>query len=261
MRGPTKPAPILDTLRRHRPTVFFSVPALFGALVPRARQPTTRWTRSGSASRRRSRCPRRRSHRWRERFGLDIVDGIGSTEMLHIYCSNRPGQIEPGNHRLAGPGLRAAARRRRGEPVEGPGIGALQVRGDSCAAFYWHQHEKTKASMLGDWFATGDRYERAADGTYAYVGPGRRHAQGGRPVGVAGRHGARADGAPPRRRGRRRRRHASTRPAAIAAYVECAGRAGRRRARRRVARVVQGADAPLRVPAPGARSSTTSRAR
>ncbi len=54
--------------------------------------------------------------------------------------------------------------------MEGPGIGALHVRGDSCAAFYWHQHEKTKASMLGDWFATGDRYERAEDGTYAYVG-------------------------------------------------------------------------------------------
>jgi benzoate-CoA ligase len=58
----------------------------------------------------------------------------------------------------------------RGAVLEGAAVGALQVRGDSCAAFYWHQHEKTKSSMLGDWFATGDRYERREDGTYAYVG-------------------------------------------------------------------------------------------
>jgi benzoate-CoA ligase len=58
----------------------------------------------------------------------------------------------------------------KGTVLEGPAIGALEVRGDSCAAFYWHQHEKTKASMRGDWFATGDRYQRGEDGTYTYVG-------------------------------------------------------------------------------------------
>jgi benzoate-CoA ligase len=57
-----------------------------------------------------------------------------------------------------------------GTALEGPAIGAMQVRGDSCAAYYWHQHEKTKRSMLGEWFASGDRYERTADGTYSYVG-------------------------------------------------------------------------------------------
>jgi benzoate-CoA ligase len=108
--------------------------------------------------------------RWRERFGIDIVDGIGSTEMLHIYCSNRPGQIAPGTSGWPVPGYELRLIDDVGQVLEGPGIGALHVRGDSCAAYYWHQHEKTKASMLGEWFVSGDRYERSAEGTYTYVG-------------------------------------------------------------------------------------------
>jgi benzoate-CoA ligase family protein len=169
MSGPTKPAPILETLRRHRPSVFFSVPALFGALV---REPSAdgaldsvRFCVSAAEP-----LPPSTIQRWRERFGLDIVDGIGSTEMLHIYCSNRPGRIEPGTTGWPVPGYELRLVDDRGAPVEGPGIGALEVQGDSCAAYYWHQHEKSKASMLGDWFATGDRYERREDGAYTYVG-------------------------------------------------------------------------------------------
>jgi benzoate-CoA ligase family protein len=169
MHGPTKPASILDTLRRHRPTLFFSVPALFGALLqaPAAdgALDSVRFCVSAAEP-----LPPATVQRWRERFDLDIVDGIGSTEMLHIYCSNRPGQIEPGTSGWPVPGYALRLVDDRGEPVDGPGIGALQVRGDSCAAYYWHQHEKSKASMLGDWFATGDRYELRRDGTYSYVG-------------------------------------------------------------------------------------------
>jgi benzoate-CoA ligase len=169
MSGPTKPAPILETLRRRRPSVFFSVPALFGAIV---RDPdadgaldSVRFCVSAAEP-----LPPTTIRRWRERFGVDIVDGIGSTEMLHIYCSNRPGQIAAGTTGWPVPGYELRLIDDAGAPVDGAGIGALQVRGDSCAAFYWHQHEKTKASMLGEWFATGDRYERGADGTYTYVG-------------------------------------------------------------------------------------------
>jgi benzoate-CoA ligase len=169
MPGPSRPGPILETLRRHRPTVFFSVPALFGALV---RDPdadgaldSVRFCVSAAEP-----LPPTTITRWRERFGLDIVDGIGSTEMLHIYCSNRPGQIVPGTTGRPVPGYELRLVDDSGTVLEGPAIGALEVRGDSCAAFYWHQHEKTKASMRGDWFATGDRYERREDGTYAYVG-------------------------------------------------------------------------------------------
>jgi benzoate-CoA ligase len=169
MRGPTKPEPILAALRRHRPTVFFSVPALFGALL---RDPaadgafdSVRFCVSAAEA-----LPAPTIERWRDRFGLDIVDGIGSTEMLHIYCSNRPGGIEPGTTGRPVPGYELRLVDDRGEVLDGAGIGGLQVRGDSCAAYYWHQHEKTKHSMLGEWFVTGDRYERRADGAYAYVG-------------------------------------------------------------------------------------------
>ncbi len=169
MSGPSKPEPILSILRRHRPSVFFSVPALFGALV---RDPaadgalaSVRFCVSAAEP-----LPPDTIARWRTRFGLDIVDGIGSTEMLHIYCSNRPGRLEPGTTGWPVPGYELRLVDDGGAVLEGPATGALQVRGDSCAAFYWHQHEKTKASMVGDWFATGDRYARREDGAYSYVG-------------------------------------------------------------------------------------------
>ena len=169
MRGRPKPAAILATLREHRPTVFFSVPALFGAARARSERrgalQSVRFCVSAAEA-----LSAHTIERWRVRFGLEIVDGIGSTEMLHIYCSNRPGRIAPGTTGWPVPGyeLRLVDDGARCWMV--PATGALQVRGDSCAAYYWHQHEKTKRSMLGDWFVSGDRYERDADGTYTYVG-------------------------------------------------------------------------------------------
>jgi benzoate-CoA ligase family protein len=169
MSGRPAPAPILDRVRMHRPTVFFSVPALFAALVraPEADGAfeSVRFCVSAAEP-----LPAPTVERWRERFGTDIVDGIGSTEMLHIYCSNRPGHVEPGTSGWPVPGYELRLIDDAGAVLDGPGIGALHVRGDSCAAYYWHQHEKTKTSMLGDWFVSGDRYERSANGTYTYVG-------------------------------------------------------------------------------------------
>jgi benzoate-CoA ligase family protein len=169
MSGPTKPEPILAKLRSQRPSVFFSVPGLFGAIV---REPdadgaldSVRFCVSAAEP-----LPAATLERWRERFGVDIVDGIGSTEMLHIYCSNRLGKIAPGTSGWPVPGYELRLVDENGRQLEGPAVGAMQVRGDSCAAYYWHQHEKTKLSMLGDWFASGDRYERAEDGSYTYVG-------------------------------------------------------------------------------------------
>ena len=171
MSGPTKPEPILQTLRAHRPTVLFSVPALFRALLAEPEPIVADALRSvrvcASAA---EPLPAQTVVRWRERFGTDIVDGIGSTEMLHIYCSNRPGEIEPGTSGRPVPGYELRLVGDDGSVIDGAGVGSLEVRGDSCAALYWHQHEKSKRSMKGDWFVTGDRYERRADGIYAYVG-------------------------------------------------------------------------------------------
>jgi benzoate-CoA ligase family protein len=169
MTGPTRPAPILETLRRQRPSVFFSVPALFAALGreegARDALASVRFCVSAAEP-----LPAVTIDHWQSAFGLDIVDGIGSTEMLHIYCSNRPGRVRAGTSGWPVPGYDLRLVDDDGAVLDGPAIGILQVRGDSCAAGYWHQHEKTKASMLGSWFVTGDRYERREDGTYAYVG-------------------------------------------------------------------------------------------
>ncbi len=172
MAGPSKPSPILETLQRHRPSVLFSVPALFAAIGREDRAPdalqSVRFCVSAAEP-----LPAVTIEHWRQTFGLEIVDGIGSTEMLHIYCSNHPGRIRPGTTGWPVPGYELRLVDDDGVIVDDQvrsAVGALQVRGDSCAAFYWHQHEKTKASMLGSWFATGDRYERREDGTYAYVG-------------------------------------------------------------------------------------------
>lgn len=169
MSGPTRPARILETLRRHQPSIFFSVPALFAALGredgARDALRSIRFCVSAAEP-----LPAATIAQWERAFGLEIVDGIGSTEMLHIYCSNRPGQIRPATSGWPVPGYELRLVDEQGRVIEGPAGGELHVRGDSCAALYWHQHEKTKASMQGSWFATGDRYRRNDDGTYTYVG-------------------------------------------------------------------------------------------
>ena len=167
--GPPKPERLLATLRDQRPTVYCSVPALYAVLASHpdadAALESVRVCVSAAEP-----LPPATFDRWRERFGLEIVDGIGSTEMLHIYCSNRPGEVVRGTTGRPVPGYELRLVDDDGEVLDGAAVGNLEVRGDSCAAFYWHQHEKTKRCMRGDWFASGDRYERHADGTYAYVG-------------------------------------------------------------------------------------------
>ncbi len=167
--GPPTPERLLSVLRADRPTVYFSVPALYRQLIGdrdvgdafdsvrlcvSAAEPLALQT----------------FERWRERFGLEIVDGIGSTEMLQAYCSNRPGEVVPGTTGLAVPGYELRLTDEAGRELEGAAVGMLEVRGDSCASHYWHQHEQTRRNMRGEWFATGDRFERRPDGRYVYVG-------------------------------------------------------------------------------------------
>jgi benzoate-CoA ligase family protein len=170
LAGPPKPDAIAARLRAHAPTVFFSVPALFALMLREGPQlddalRSVRFCVSAAEP-----LPPLTFDRWLERFGLEIVDGIGSTEMLHIFCSNRPGGIERGTTGRPVPGYDLRIVDDDGAELAGEAVGSLEVRGDSCAAFYWHQHEKTKSCMKGEWFTTGDRYRRTADGAYAYEG-------------------------------------------------------------------------------------------
>jgi benzoate-CoA ligase family protein len=167
--GPPKPDALLAVLRERRPTIFFSVPALYGALV-RAEGAEDAFTSVRLCVSAAEALSPAIFDRFRERFGLEIVDGIGSTEMLHIFCSNVPGAVVRGSTGRPVPGYELRIVDEDGATLEGEAVGHLEVRGDSCAPFYWHQHEKSKLSMKGEWFTTGDRYRRTADGVYVYEG-------------------------------------------------------------------------------------------
>ena len=167
--GTPTPERLLATLRDRHPTVYCSVPALYRQLVadPDAADAFQSVRLCVSAA---EPLPVRTFEQWRERFGLEIVDGIGATEMFVTFCSNRPGEVLPGTTGGPVPGYELRLTDDAGKQVQGAGVGALEVRGGSRAACYWHQREKTDSSMRGGWLATGDRFQRRADGAYEYVG-------------------------------------------------------------------------------------------
>ena len=108
--------------------------------------------------------------RWKEEFGLVILDGIGTTEMLHIFMSNTPEALRPGSSGKPVPGYEVKVVDDEGHPVPPGGAGHLMVKGDSAAPYYWHFHEKSKATMIGEWMRTGDWYRIDADGFLWYEG-------------------------------------------------------------------------------------------
>jgi benzoate-CoA ligase len=108
--------------------------------------------------------------RWQDTYGLTIIDGIGSTEMLHIFCSNAVGQVRPGSSGRPVPGYDLQLLDEQLDPTPPGETGNLYVRGDSALALYWRQHEKTKQTVRGDWIYTGDRYRQDADGFWWHQG-------------------------------------------------------------------------------------------
>jgi 4-hydroxybenzoate-CoA ligase/benzoate-CoA ligase len=167
------PAAVMRTLKTHQPTIFGGVPTLFAAILADASLDraagSQRLRVSISAG---EALPRHVGERWRERFGTDILDGIGSTEMLHIFLSNRHGDVRYGTSGKPVPGYDVKLVDDSGEPVPDGEEGALWVRGPSACAYYWNQREKSLATFHGDWTRTGDRYVRDQDGYYTYAGRG-----------------------------------------------------------------------------------------
>jgi benzoate-CoA ligase family protein len=168
--GKPDPRGLLETAQANRPSLFFSVPTLYGAMVnlPDAAEHdlgSVRFCVSAAEP-----LAPEVYRRWKATFDLDIVDGIGSTELLHIYCSNRPGAVKPGTSGKPVPGYELVLLDELGQPVAPGEVGNLHVRGDSALAYYWHQHEKSKAAIKGDLFFTGDRYREDEDGDFVYEG-------------------------------------------------------------------------------------------
>jgi benzoate-CoA ligase family protein len=166
--GRFEPRTYFDLIRRYRPTLFYGVPTAYAAML----------ATEGPADLGRVRLcvsageplPAALFTRWRDRFGVEILDGIGSTEALHIYISNRPGRARPGSSGEAVPGYQIRVTDDAGRDLPPEEVGDLWVSGDSIAASYWNKHDRTKQAFAGEWFRSGDKYYRDADGYYWYCG-------------------------------------------------------------------------------------------
>jgi benzoate-CoA ligase len=168
--GRSTPASTLDTIEKRRPTLFFSAPTLYNAILnfEGAKDRDLSSIRHCVAAA--EALPAEVWRRWKDAFGLTILDGVGSTEMLHIYCSNRLDDLRPGSSGKPVPGYDLKILDEEGRPLPAGEAGDLYVKGDSALALYWAQHEKTKRSVLGEWFFTGDRYRMDGDGFYWHEG-------------------------------------------------------------------------------------------
>jgi 4-hydroxybenzoate-CoA ligase len=184
--NPDRPTPgnIFKYLERFRPTIFFGVPTLYGQMLeykahqdresggkpdPNANHELSSVRICVSAG---EALPEEIYYRWKKRFGLDILDGIGSTEMLHIFLSNQPGAIKPGSTGKPVPGYELRLIDEEGKDVPQGEIGTLMVKGDSAAQMYWRKREKTRVTMQGEWINTGDKYYVDEDGYYWCAGRG-----------------------------------------------------------------------------------------
>ena len=164
------PATVLRVMKEHRPTIFGGVPTLFAQLLAE-----TAWARDAMPALRVATSagealPKHISERWKQRTGTEILDGIGSTEMLHIFLSNRPGDITYGTTGKPVPGYELELRGDQGEVLEAGAEGALWVRGPSTCIGYWADRARSVSTFHGPWTRTGDQYLRNADGTWTYCG-------------------------------------------------------------------------------------------
>jgi len=174
MAGRPTPEAFFERLRGKvggvKPTVFFCAPTGYASLLahpdaPRSDEVALRMGSSAGEA-----LPSEISERFRERFGVDIVDGIGSTEMLHIFISNRPEQVRFGSTGWPVPGYTIELRGEDGHGVPDGEPGDLFIHGPSSAMMYWGNREKTRETFQGGWTRSGDKYIHNPDGSYTYAG-------------------------------------------------------------------------------------------
>ncbi len=166
---PGRPTPqgMYAAIHRYRPTVFFGVPTLYASML-QMEEAEKRWdlaslrlcVSAGEA------LPAEIYRRWRERFGVEILDGLGTTEALHIFLSNRPGEVRPGSSGKPVPGYRIRLVDEEGREVPRGAMGDLWVQGQSVAAGYWRRPEAAEKTFRGGWLCTGDRYYQDEEGYF-----------------------------------------------------------------------------------------------
>ena len=153
-----------------RPSVFFGAPTGYAGMLAHPKLPAREAVALRLASSAGEALPAELGERFKARFGVDIVDGIGSTEMLHIFLSNRPGDVRYGTTGRPVPGYRVELRGDDGREVLEGEPGDLYIQGPSAAMMYWGNREKTRETFQGGWTKSGDKYVRNPDGTYTYGG-------------------------------------------------------------------------------------------
>lgn len=170
---PGRPTPdaVFAVVNRYRPSLFFAVPTAYAAMLQTVEQgagvdmSSVRAAVSAGEP-----LPAGIYHRWLEHFGVEILDGIGSTEVLHIFLSNRLGVVRPGSSGTPVEGYDVSLADDDGRPAPAGAIGNLMVRGDSICAAYWNRHDHTRRAMQGEWIRTGDKYHVDEDGYFWYDG-------------------------------------------------------------------------------------------
>ena len=170
---PERPTPqtVFEMLRGYQPTMFFAVPTLYAAILADFEcQPKNNSSRLRICFSAGEPLPAHVGKSWKQRFGLDIVNGVGSTEMGHLFLTNLPNAVEYGTSGVPVDGYDLRLIDEDGKDVADNEIGELLVRGKSSAAGYWNQREKSRRTFVGEWTRTGDKYVRRPDGVYTYCG-------------------------------------------------------------------------------------------
>jgi benzoate-CoA ligase family protein len=169
---PSRPTPdaVAEVLRAHPVTAFFGVPTFYAAFLASAAAPARDEIKLRICVSAGEALPKDVGRRWSERYGVDILDGLGSTEMLHIFLSNRDGDVRYGTTGKPVPGYDIRLVGDDGLAVKPGELGELQVRGPTSAVMYWNNREQSRSTFLGEWTRSGDKYIEDQDGYYIYCG-------------------------------------------------------------------------------------------
>lgn len=164
------PLAVFKRLVERRPSIFYGVPTLYASMLANPEFPGKNEFSLRACVSAGEALPADLGKRWKEKVGVDILEGIGSTEMMHMYISARHGDVRYGATGKPVPGYELRLMDEDGRPVAQGELGELQVRGPTSAAFYWNNRAKSRSTFLGPWFRSGDKFRQDEDGYFVYAG-------------------------------------------------------------------------------------------